>query len=106
MTERRERDVLSLRGMSHLLRGMEVGGEIWVGMLDIESPTASALLTPSDARELIRWLTRRLEAHHPFKCKCGHGLALHGLDVDDDDPEEQESAECVFAGCACERMVG
>lgn len=86
----RVRDALRLSGTSHTLRAMPVDGSIWCAMIDIESPTHSALLTPEHAVVLRDWLTKQIDAL-PFPCKCGHADVLH-----------DDEGECFVAECKCE----
>lgn len=51
---------ITLKGQSHTLRACEVGGEQWVGLIHIDSPTDGAMLLPEDALALRDWLNQRL----------------------------------------------
>lgn len=62
-------DTLVIRGRSHTLKAMPVGGAQWVGMFAIDSPNDSALLMPYDALAVREWanlmLTRHLDIDRP-----------------------------------------
>jgi hypothetical protein len=52
---------LILYGTSHTLNAMPVDGTYWVGLIEVDSPTNSAMLTEEDARALIQWLNDMID---------------------------------------------
>jgi hypothetical protein len=55
---------LTLYGVLHKVEVTPVDdSDQWVGMIEMQSPSNNALLTPVDARALRDWLDQRLQDH-------------------------------------------